>query len=107
MKEEKEEEEREGEKGEGADLPAAGRGRLTLLKVAHHGSAYSTKEEMLSVLRPRLALISCGKSNGYGHPHEELLERLENAGCRICVTACCGAVTVRTDGEKLWVEEFR
>lgn len=105
--EEREEEEREREKGEGADLPAAGRGRLTLLKVAHHGSAYSTKEEMLSVLRPRLALISCGKSNGYGHPHEELLERLENAGCRICVTARCGAVTVRTDGEKLWVEEFR
>ena len=99
---------REGaEKGESTDLPAAGQDRLTMLKVAHHGSAYSTKEEMLSALRPRLAFISCGKNNGYGHPHTELLERLENAGCRIFVTARCGAVSVGTDGEKIWVEEFR
>lgn len=81
--------------------------RLSLLKVAHHGSAYSTKEEMLSSLRPRVALISCGKGNRYGHPHGELLDRLETAGCRIYTTAVCGAVRVRTDGERVWVECFK
>lgn len=81
--------------------------RLTLLKVAHHGSAYSTKEELLSVFRPQLALISCGKNNAYGHPHEELLGRLEDAGCGIYTTAMSGAVTVRTDGERVWVESFK
>ena len=84
-----------------------GETRLTLLKVAHHGSAYSTKEEMLSSLRPRFALISCGKGNRYGHPHGELLERLETAGCRIYTTADCGAVKVRTDGKRVWVESFK
>jgi len=78
-----------------------------LLKVAHHGSGYSTKEEMLSALRPRLALISCGKDNRYGHPHKELLERLENAGCRIFITAQKGAVAVETDGRQVWVESFQ
>ena len=82
-------------------------GRLTLLKVAHHGSAYSTKEEMLSALSPRLALISCGQDNRYGHPHAALLERLEDAGCSIFTTAEGGAVTVKTDGERVWVETFR
>ncbi len=84
-----------------------GDGRLTVLKVAHHGSAYSTKEELLSVLRPRLALISCGKDNPYGHPHRELLERLEEAECRVFMTAKSGAVTVVSDGKKVWTETFK
>ncbi len=82
-------------------------GRLTMLKVAHHGSAYSTGEELLSGLRPRLALISCGENNPYGHPHRELLERLEAAGCRIYITAESGAVTVESDGKRVWTETFR
>lgn len=94
-----------GRDSDGREEP--GYGRLTLLKVAHHGSGYSTKEEMLSALRPRLALISCGKDNRYGHPHKELLERLENAGCRIFITAQKGAVAVETDGRQVWVESFQ
>lgn len=87
--------------------PESGFGRLTLLKVAHHGSAYSTREEMLAALRPRLALISCGEGNRYGHPHEELLERLDAAGCLTYITAQGGAVRVITDGERVWTEQFR
>ena len=41
---------------------------LTVLKVAHHGSGNSTGMEMLDILSPRIALISCGKNNRYGHP---------------------------------------
>lgn len=68
-------------------------GSLTLLKVAHHGSAYSTGREMLEMLSPKLAFISCGANNRYGHPHEELLERLEEEGSRIYATPEHGAVT--------------
>lgn len=83
-----------------------GTGRLTLLKVAHHGSQYSTGEEMLNKLLPRIALISCGKNNRYGHPHKELLERLERAGSRIYHTPEYGAVTVEKKGREIRVEIF-
>lgn len=49
-----------------------------VLKVAHHGSKNSTKEEFLEIINPRASVISCGKDNSYGHPHKELLERLKN-----------------------------
>ena len=50
---------------------------LTILKVAHHGSKNSTSEEFLKAANPKIAIISCGKGNRYGHPHEETLERLD------------------------------
>lgn len=71
---------------------------ITLLKVAHHGSKYSTSEEFLEAAHPAAAVISCGRNNRYGHPHEELLDRLDDAGCRVYSTAESGAVTVETDG---------
>ena len=49
-----------------------------VLKVAHHGSKNSTKEEFLEIINPKVSVISCGKDNSYGHPHKELLERLKN-----------------------------
>lgn len=48
----------------------------TLLKVAHHGSKYSTSEDFLREVRPKLAVISYGRNNTYGHPGKETLERL-------------------------------
>ncbi|MBR6770180.1 MAG: DNA internalization-related competence protein ComEC/Rec2 [Lachnospiraceae bacterium] len=81
--------------------------RLTLLKVAHHGSRHSTSEEFLRKFQPGLAFISSGKKNWYGHPHKELLERLEEAECRIFQTSLYGAVTIRTDGREYWLEIFR
>lgn len=63
-----------------------------VLKVAHHGSRYSTTEAFLEVVKPRMAVISCGEDNSYGHPHKETLERLEQAGSKIYVTAESGAV---------------
>lgn len=63
-------------------------------KIAHHGSAYSTPLEFLEEEPPDLAVISCGASNRYGHPHAELLERLEATGTRWLCTKDCGAITV-------------
>ncbi len=72
---------------------------VTVLKVAHHGSKNSTCREMLEQLMPQLAVISCGKNNRYGHPHEETLERLKAVESKIMSTADCGAITVQTGKE--------
>jgi len=65
---------------------------LTILKVAHHGSKYSTPAGFLKVASLRLALISAGRNNRYGHPHEDLLSRLKDAGCKVISTKDSGAV---------------
>lgn len=67
-----------------------------VLKVAHHGSRYSTSDAFLQAVTPRLALISAGRDNSYGHPHKELLERLSERGCMVVQTLESGAVTVRS-----------
>ena len=72
---------------------------LTILKVAHHGSKNSTTEEFLKAANPKLAIISCGEGNRYGHPHEETLERLENADVPWFCTKDYGAITVTVDGK--------
>lgn len=66
----------------------------TLLKIAHHGSKNSSDEELLSLIRPEYALISCGRHNRYGHPHKELLQRLKNCHAGIFRTDQSGALTV-------------
>lgn len=82
-------------------------GGIAVLKVAHHGSRYSTTEGFLESAEPALAVISCGRENRYGHPHEELLERLERAGCRIFRTDRDGAVTICLKGGSLTVSRWR
>ena len=66
---------------------------IELLVVGHHGSKYSTSEELLLATRPELAVISTGY-NTYGHPAPETLERLAAAGCGIYRTDWSGTVTV-------------
>lgn len=81
-------------------------GNLTLLKVAHHGSKNSTSNEFLAITRPRIALISAGRDNSYGHPHKETLERLERQGCRIYRTPESGAVTFYIRQGRVRAEEY-
>ena len=81
-------------------------GRYPVLKAAHHGSRNSGTEEFLQIVKPAAAVISAGKDNRYGHPHEETLERLTDAGCMICSTQECGAVMLRSDGSSLQIESF-
>lgn len=70
---------------------------VTVLKAAHHGSRYSTSEELLKVIKPQVTVISCGEDNPYGHPHEETLERLKAAGCEVLTTPQYGAITVEVE----------
>lgn len=79
---------------------------LTLLKVAHHGSRFSTGEELLSQLSPQLALISCGENNSYGHPHAETIERLQKCGCEILTTPEQGAIIIEV-GKEMKVYGYR
>jgi competence protein ComEC len=69
-----------------------------LLKVAHHGSATSTIPELLAAVHPRFAVISVGARNVYGHPRQEVLDRLAEAHVLIYRTDMDGAVTFYLDG---------
>lgn len=77
---------------------------ITVLKAAHHGSKNSTSPEFLKIVRPRLAVVSAGKDNKYGHPHKELLGRLEGEGSLTYETAKEGAVTVEVWGRRVRVD---
>lgn len=77
-----------------------------VLKVAHHGSKYSTGDAFLERISPRAALISAGENNRYGHPHKETLKRLEDCGTDIFMTAERGAIFVETDGERWEMRTF-
>ncbi len=68
---------------------------IDILKVAHHGSRYSTSEGFLRVTSPELCIISVGRHNNYGHPAKETLERIASSGSEVLKTSSCGAVTVK------------
>lgn len=89
-----------------AQLKKYGIHAVNVLKVAHHGSRYSTSEEFLRQLSPRLAVISCGKKNAYGHPHQELLDRLGAWPAEIRRTPDSGAVTVWMEKGELRIENY-
>ena len=71
----------------------------SLLKVAHHGSKYSSCEKFLAQVSPKAAIISAGEDNSYGHPAQETLTRLEAAGADIYVTADVGEIKITADKE--------
>lgn len=77
-----------------------------VLKVAHHGSKNSTSVELLSIIKPELSIISCGRNNSYGHPHKELLDRLDEVGSEKLITYNTGAITFMTDGVILKYKKF-
>jgi competence protein ComEC len=70
---------------------------VDLLKVAHHGSKYSTSEEFLEKINPKLAVISVGP-NKFGHPTNEVLERLSNLAIEVLRTDKVGEIEIVSDG---------
>lgn len=73
--------------------------KADVLKVAHHGSKTSTDIEFIQEIRPKIALISAGRNNRYGHPSKETIETLEQTGINIFQTAEVGAVQFRYRGQ--------
>jgi competence protein ComEC len=78
--------------------------RATILKVGHHGSRTSTTSAFLEAVGPRLALVSVGAVNSYGHPSPEVMSRLTERGATVLRSDQLGTVVVRTDGERLRVQ---
>lgn len=77
-----------------------------VLKCGHHGSNTATSEKFLENTDPTWAVISCGKGNRYGHPHAEVISRLEDADVQIYRTDKLGTITAVSDGENIsWKSE--
>ncbi len=76
------------------------------LKVAHHGSRYSTKEPFLKKVRPEIAVASSSATNTYGHPHPDTLQRLEKNKCHVFLTKDSGAVTLKVRDKRMQAEAY-
>ncbi|MBO4782114.1 MAG: hypothetical protein J5522_06940, partial [Lachnospiraceae bacterium] len=72
--------------------------RVDILQSPHHGSKYSGSELLLEKIRPVVTVISCSKTNVYGHPAAETLERLDSIGSKYYITAQSGMISIKYDG---------
>jgi competence protein ComEC len=72
-----------------------------VLKVGHHGSRTSTSVSFAEAIAPTYALISDGKDNKYGHPHQETLDTLAGLGAKIFRTDLLGNIIMKSDGKKV------
>jgi len=72
----------------------------TVLKVAHHGSKTSSAESFISTVKPKLALIGVGKNNKFGHPTNEVIEKLEKCGARIYRTDLNGEIILKINKKR-------
>lgn len=76
-----------------------------VLKLGHHGSSSSTSPAFFKAVNPRLAVISCGKNNDFGHPHRETIKLLNDSGVRYFRTDQSGDITVYGDGKDIFIKE--
>lgn len=81
--------------------------KVDVYKAGHHGSSTSGTESFLSVIRPEVAVISCGAGNSYGHPTEAALKRISVYTDKIYRTDLCGTIVITSDGNELSVSTER
>lgn len=75
-----------------------------VLKAGHHGSKTSSSPAFVSAVSPEYAIISAGKNNRYGHPHQEVLNVLKNAGAQVVSTAEVGTIVFVSNGTELYLK---
>ncbi len=92
--------------GENEMISQPGILRCRLLKVAHHGSRWSTSNFFLDRIQPQWAVISAGRGNQFGHPSRETLRRLQQHGVHSLLTVDEGAVTFETDGDRYVLRSY-
>ena len=76
-----------------------------VLKLGHHGSSTSTSQAFLDAVAPKIAVISCGVDNSYGHPHKETLEKLKKAQITIYRTDLDSTIVLVSDGKAISKKE--
>lgn len=79
-------------------------GEVEILKVGHHGSETATSDNLLDTINPEMALISCGEDNKYGHPTQEVLDKLSKRGIDTFRTDLLGDITITTNGKQYTIE---
>lgn len=92
---------------ESAGEESLGEPSAQVLKVPHHGSRSSSSVRFVAGVSPRVALVSVGYRNRFGHPHPEVVDRYLRAGAWLLRTDRDGTITVSTDGKQLFVRTFR
>ena len=80
---------------------------VDVYKVAHHGSNTSNSSKFLEKLNPKYGIISCGKDNSYGHPHDEIVKRLEKKNIKLYRTDELGTILVTSNGEDIDISSFK
>ncbi len=75
-----------------------------VLKLGHPGSKTSSSATFLTAVSPEYAIVSAGRDNSYGHPHKEVVGRVEESGAKILSTAEVGTITMKSNGKTVWVE---
>lgn len=83
-------------------LTSGGSLSSTLFKAGHHGSSTSNTQALLSLVRPQVAVVSCGLDNEYGHPHAEVMDRFAQNGITVYRTDEQGTVTVTGQADGSW-----
>src|SRR5207247_2666008 len=79
---------------------------IRVVKVPHHGSLTSSTPDFVRAVAPRVAIVSAGRNNHFGHPAPDVLRRYREAGAEIFRTDRDGAVTVDSDGHSLSIYGF-
>ena len=95
-----------GEKAERRLIASGQDLRSEILKVPHHGSRTSSSAPFLDAVQPQCAIFSLGQSNQYQLPHADVVARYRARGCRMLRTDTSGAITLRTDGKRCWIERM-
>ena len=76
--------------------------KADVLKVSHHGSCTASTGQFLKAVQPECAVISCGKSNEYGHPHDIVMNRLNALNCSILRTDETGTIILQSNGKTVY-----
>jgi len=76
-----------------------------LLKIGHHGGRTSTSIDFLKMVKPKYAVISVEDGNDYGHPHKEVLDRLDEEGITVLRTDKLGTIRIISDGKDITFDE--
>ena len=93
--------------GEQAVIDNPDLAQCDVLKAAHHGSKYTNSEDLLSIVKPAYTVISAAKDNDYGHPHKEVLERLDTCGSEHFCTIDYGAIKIKSNGETIAFDFYK